>query len=194
MTPFGVALDASRDLYIADESSSFPISDYHIRMVTSGGTISTVAGNGNVSYSGDGQTATGAQFNNPSDVATDAAGNLYIADSFNNVVRAVNTQSTTVTLLGVTIPPGDVATVAGNESLHNCSILTNECFGGDGGPATSAELDLPEGVALDGAGNLYIADAGNARVREVNLNGIISTVAGNGDDRRPERPGHRHCA
>jgi len=176
--PFGVALDGSRDLYIADENNSQGISDYRIRMVTSGGTISTVAGNGNADYSGDGQTATGAQLSFPSDVTVDAAGNLYIADSFNNVVRAVNTQSTTITLLGVTIPPGDIATVAGNESLHNCSITTNQCFGGDGGPATSAELNLPEGVALDGAGNLYIADSGNARVREVNLSGTISTVAG----------------
>ena len=115
-------------------------------MVTSGGTISTVAGNGNASYSGDLQTATGAQFNDPSDVAVDAAGNLYIADSVNNVIRAVNTQSGTITVLGITIPPGDTATVAGNESLHStCTSATIFCFGGDGGPATSALLNLPEG-------------------------------------------------
>ena len=185
--PYGIALDASRDLYIADQNNSQGVSDYRIRKVTAG-TISTVAGNGNAGFSGDGQIATGAQLNNPSDVATDAAGNLYIADSFNNVVRVVNTQSSTITVLGVTIPAGDVATVAGNESLHNCSFTTNQCFGGDGGPATSAELNLPEGVAVDGAGNLYIADSGNARVREVNLNGIISTLAGSdliGDQNGP---------
>jgi sugar lactone lactonase YvrE len=176
-SPYGVALNSSGDLYIADLSSSFNTPDYRIRVVHDG-TINSVAGNGYAAYSGDGQIATGAEFTDPADVAVDAAGNLYIVDSFNNLIRAVNMQPNTITLLGITIPSGSIATVAGNINLHNCSTTTTECFGGDGGPATSAELNLPNGVALDSSGNLYIADSGNYRVRKVDASGTITTVVG----------------
>jgi sugar lactone lactonase YvrE len=120
--------------------------------------ISTVAGNGNPGYSGDGGPAASAMLNYPTGVAVDAAGNLFIADEANNRVRKVN-------------PGGVISTVAGNGT---------QGYSGDGGPATSAELYYPYGVAVDTAGNLFIADEGNNRIRMVTPGGVISTVAGNG--------------
>src|SRR6266581_2875799 len=120
--------------------------------------ISTVAGNGRVGFSGDGGPATGTTLASPSGVAVDAAGNLYIADHGHNRIRKVNTD-------------GIITTVAGNGTFG---------FSGDGGLATSANLWGPTGVAVDAAGNLYIADYGNNRIRRVNTDGIITTVAGNG--------------
>jgi trimeric autotransporter adhesin len=162
--PVGVALDASGNLYIADAGNGL------IRKVAaSTGVITTVAGNiagGNVGFSGDGGPAVKAQLNKPFGVAADASGNLYIADSGNNVIRKVSAST------------GIITTVAGNGS----NAGTNPGgFSGDNGPATSAELSDPEGVALDASGNLYIADATNWRVRKVDAStGVITTVAGNG--------------
>ena len=103
-------------------------------------------------YAGDGGTATGsAELNSPEDVALDGAGNLYIADAQNNVIRKVDRN-------------GKISTVAGNNEL-------DRGFSGDGGPATSAALAYPDGIALDSAGNLYIADTGNNRIRKVDLAG-----------------------
>ncbi len=118
--------------------------------------ITTVVGTGVAGYSGDGGQATAALLNNPTNVVSDAAGNLYIADWSNNVVRKVN-------------PLGIISTYAGNASAG---------FSGDGGPATAAQLFQPEGVALDASGNLYIADRVNNVIRMVNSAGIISTIAG----------------
>ena len=123
-------MDAAGNLYIADSGNN------SIRKVAPNGTITTVAGNGTQGYSGDGGPATSAELNYPYGVAVDAAGNLYIADTSNYRVRKVT-------------PDGTITTVAGNGT---------EGYSGDGGPATSAGLGMPQGVAVDAAGNLYIAD------------------------------------
>ena len=121
------------------------------------GIISTVAGNGTAGFGGDGGQAAsaGTELRVPYGVALDSAGILYIADLANNRIRVVNTQTSPITVAGVNIPAGYIATVAGNGTGCAGNI---PC--GDGGPATSAELDNPSGVALDSAGNLYIADSG----------------------------------
>ena len=147
--PFGVAVDAAGNLYIADSA------DNRIRKV-SNGIITTVAGNGTFGFSGDNGAATAAQLSNPVGVAVDSAGNLYIADTANNRIRKVSN--------------GVITTVAGNGFAG---------FSGDNGNATTAQLNLPSGLAVDAAGNLYIGDRANQRVRKVS-NGVITTVAGNG--------------
>ena len=150
--PYGVALDASGNLYIADTSNE------RIRKVTPGGTISTVAGNGNCCYAGDSGPATSARLNSPHSVAIDGSGNLYIADTSNNRIRKVT-------------PGGTITTSAGNGFC---------CYSGDNGLATNANLNSPWGVAADSSGNVYIADTSNNRIRKVDTNGTITTVAGNG--------------
>ena len=159
--PTGVAVDSSGNVYIADNGN------YRIREVTvSNGEINTVAGNGTYctgggAACGDGGPATSAGLSYVYSLAVDGYGNVYIADRDNNVIRA----------FGV---GGNINTVAGNGTY---------CYGacGDGGPATSAELNGPQGVAVDSPGNIFIADLGNARIREVTVsNGYINTVAGNG--------------
>jgi trimeric autotransporter adhesin len=149
--PSGIALDSSGNLYIADALN------LRVRKI-SGTNISTVAGNGVMSYSGDGGAATAAQMNSPQAVAVDPSGNIYVADTANNVVRRVTTD-------------GIIRPSAGHGSAG---------FGGDGNAATSAQLNGPRGLAVDSAGNVYIADTKNARVRMVAPSGTISTVAGNG--------------
>ncbi|MDU0458509.1 MAG: hypothetical protein RW306_07200 [Geobacteraceae bacterium] len=152
--PMGVTVDSAGNLFIADRSNN------RIRKVASvSGVITTVAGNGTAGFSGDNGVATSASINNPYGVTIDSGGNLYIADqSFR--LRKVAAES------------GIISTVAGN------GIAT---FVGDGGAATSASLTYLRGVTVDSAGNLYIADAGNYRIRKVAAdNGIITTVAGNG--------------
>jgi sugar lactone lactonase YvrE len=151
-SPFGVAIDLVGNLYIADPNND------RIRKVTAAGVINTVAGNGIFGFSGDGGPATSARLGSPPGVAVDSEGNLYIADQFNHCIRKVT-------------PAAVISTVVGNGSAG---------FSGDGGPATSAKLNAPSGVAVDSAGNLYIADRGNYRVRRVMASGVISTVAGNG--------------
>ena len=150
--PGGATVDAAGNLYIADPGS------HRVRKVDRVGRISTVAGNGTLGYSGDGGPATAAELAFPSDVAVDAAGNLYITDDGNARVRRVDLA-------------GTITTIAGNGTRG---------YSGDGGPATAAQLSRPRGVTLDSAGNLYIADDGNARVRRVDLAGTITTIAGNG--------------
>ena len=151
-SPVSVALDGAGNLFIADFSNS------RIRKVDTSGIITTVAGNGISGFSGDGGPATSASLTNPTGVALDGTGNLFIADEGNFRIRKVDTS-------------GIITTVAGNGSSG---------FSGDGGPATSASLTNPFGVALDGTGNLFFADAGNNRIRKVDTSGIISTVAGDG--------------
>ena len=150
--PSGVALDAFGNLYIADMSNNC------IRMVGANGIISTVAGTNSAGYSGDGGAAVNASLWMPVGVAVDCLGNLYIADEYNNRIRAVNTS-------------GIITTVAGNGALG---------YSGDGGAAAGASLTLPAGVAVDATGNLYIIDGYNSRIREVSTSGIITTIAGMG--------------
>jgi sugar lactone lactonase YvrE len=153
--PFGVAVDASGNIYIADTSN------YRIRLVTrSTGIITTVAGDGSFGYKGDGGPATSAGLYYSYGVTVDASGNIYIADTSNNRVRLV-TRST-----------GIITTVAGDGTAG---------YKGDGGQATSASLFNPWDIAVDASGNIYISDAGNHRVRLVTRSsGIITTVAGDG--------------
>jgi uncharacterized protein (TIGR03437 family) len=148
-SPAGVATDSSGHIYIADTGNS------RVRRIDPGGNIFTFAGNGNASYFGDGLSARVASVNQPEGVAADSAGAVYIADTLDNTVRKVNSDGTITTVAGYGTP----------------------AFSGDGGPATKAALDHPRGVALDSKGNLYIADTGNNRVRKVDLQGNISTVA-----------------
>lgn len=131
------------------------------------GIITTIAGTGTSSYTGDGGPAIAASMYQPEGIALDNAGNVYFSDSINNVVRKIDAAS------------GVITTVAGNAAA-NPSIGVGG-FSGDGGPATSAQLYRPNGVSFDSAGNLYIADGANIRVRRVDAaTGIITTVAGNG--------------
>jgi uncharacterized protein (TIGR03437 family) len=153
--PDGVAVDSSGNFYIVDADNG------RIRRV-SNGVIATVAGNGASSYSGDNGPATSAQFDTPTGVAVDSAGNLYIADMNNNRIRKISS--------------GMVATIAGSGSTGRNS----GGFSGDNGPATSALLRRPTGVAVDAAGNLYIADRDNGCIRGVS-NGVITTVVGASD-------------
>jgi sugar lactone lactonase YvrE len=151
--PSAVAVDSSGNVYIADTYN------LRIRKVTaSTGIITTVAGNGGGGYSGDGGPATSATIYYPGGVAVDTSGNIYIADTDNYVIRKVNTS-------------GTITTVAG-DNLYG--------YSGDNGPATSAELAEPESVAVDGSGNIYIADTNNYRIRKVTSGGTISTIVGNG--------------
>ena len=139
--PNGVAVDSAGDLFIADTDNNA------VReVVKATGDIITVAGNGTAGYSGDDGPATAAELDNPIGVAVDSAGDLFIADSGNNVVREVVKAT------------GDIITVAGNGTAG---------YSGDNGPATAAELDGPGRVAVDSAGDLFIADTGNNVVREV---------------------------
>lgn len=149
--PAGVALDSSGNIYFADPGNN------EIRMITTGGTINTIAGFGNAGFAGDGGLARNARLNNPIGVAVDRAGNVYISDSGNNRIRKVSN--------------GIITTIAGIASSGRA---------GDGGPASAAQLNNPRGIAVDAAGNLYIADSFSSRVRVITTNGIISTIAGNG--------------
>jgi len=152
LAPGALVVDAAGNIYISDPSNQ------HIRKINTAGIITTVAGNGTAGYSGDGAAATAAELNNPTGITVDATGNIFVADYNNNCVRKISAS-------------GIITTVAGNGTLG---------FSGDGGYATAAELKNPEGVRFDAAGNLYIADEGNERIRKVTTGGIISTVAGTG--------------
>ena len=150
--PEGLAADAAGNVYVAEHDAN------RIRKISADGAISTFAGTGAAGYSGDGGPATGAQFRGPTGLGIDSAGNLYVADTGNSVIRKIS-------------PGGLINTIAGS---------TEAGYGGDGGPATLADLNGPEGVAADAAGNLYIADTFNHRIRKVGLDGIMTTFAGNG--------------
>ena len=208
--PERVAVDASGNLFIADSQNN-----NRIRKVSPNGIITTVAGNGRNDFCGDGGLATAACLNQPGGIAVDASGNLFIADSYNGRVRKVSPSGFITTVAGGGMPsddlgdggpatsaslsPADVAVDAfGNVFIADYitsrirkvspnGIITTVAgngdygFSGDGGPAASASLYFPTGVAVDASGNLFIADIYNSRIRKVSPNGVITTVAGNGD-------------
>jgi sugar lactone lactonase YvrE len=151
--PSAVIADSAGNIYIADSHNNV------IREVSTSGVISTYAGNLTAGFSGDGGSATAAELHLPYRIAFDTHWNMYIADSHNNCIRKVDA--------GTHI----ISTVAGNGTAS---------YGGDGGPATSAQINEPFGVCVDASGNIYIADTYNNRIRKVNTSGIISTIAGNG--------------
>jgi trimeric autotransporter adhesin len=150
--PFYIALDGSGNLFIADQFNN------RIRKLATDGTITTVAGTGTASFSGDGAAATSAAIHDPCGIVLDSSGNIYFSDTFNAVVRKITTS-------------GIISTIAGTGTPSST---------GDGGAATSATLNRPIGLALDSAGRLYIADTASSNIRMVAADGIISTVAGTG--------------
>jgi sugar lactone lactonase YvrE len=150
--PAGLTLDAQNHLTIADTGS------HRVRQVGADGRLTTIAGDSSPGRTGDGGPATRAQLTSPAGLLFDASGNLYIADVAEHVVRKVDRS-------------GTITTVAGTGTAG---------FSGDGQLATQAQLNQPRGLAMDTAGNLFIADSANHRVRKVDAQGMISTVAGNG--------------
>ena len=152
-TPDALVMDSSGNLYIADSANA------RVRKVSPDGIITTVAGNGTTGSSGDGGPAQLAKINYPRGIAVDSAGNLFLADANESRVRKVSTD-------------GIITTVAGDGTLN---------YSGDGRLAANAQINSPWGVATDSKGNLFIADTGNNRIRKVDADGAISTIAGNGD-------------
>lgn len=151
-SPYGVAVDAAGNIYFSDTQNNM------IRKVTTAGTISRIAGTGVQGYGGDGGKAVDALLNQPVGIAVDAAGNVFVADSQNNRIRRIGTD-------------GLIATVMGTGQPN---------FSGDSGPGDQGAVFYPEGVALDSAGNLYVADTFNHRIRKLSTAGIMTTVVGNG--------------
>ncbi len=194
--PWGLTLDARRNLYIADSVNA------RVRMVSPAGIITTVAGNGVPGASGDGGPAVNAQLVSPQSVAADDAGNLYVGDRGSRLaIRKVSPSGVISTVSGVYIPnvSGLAVDAAGNlyaSDYSNSLVFKRSVAGavtifgatpandypcgcdGDGGPATGAQFLNPGGLAVDGAGNLYIADEGHHRIRMVSTSGTITSVAG----------------
>jgi cysteine-rich repeat protein len=150
--PLGIALDAAGRVFIADTRN------HRVRRVDVDGTISTIAGTGIGGFSGDGGPATNAALQQPNDVAVDRAGRVFVTDHLNNVVRRIDLD-------------GTIGSIAGRAVFG---------FGGDGGPATSAMLAFPRGIAVDTMGRLFVADVYNQRVRRIDIDGTIGTIAGTG--------------
>ena len=149
--PKGLVFDGSGNLYVAAAS------DGRVYKIDPSGNRTTITGNGYYEFGGDGGPATAAALYAPTAVAIDAAGKIFIADAANNRIRMINTA-------------GIITTIAGNGTAG---------FSGDGGPAVSAELNNPTGVAVDHAGNVYIADYSNNKIRMIDPTGTITTFAGN---------------
>ncbi|MFE9455541.1 RICIN domain-containing protein [Streptomyces californicus] len=150
--PYSPVMDSVGTLYFSDRDN------HRIRKIATDGKISTVAGTGTAGFKGDNGPAVSAQLKTPRGMTMDSAGNLYVADSENHRIRKITSD-------------GKISTVAGTGTAG---------FGGDGGPSTAAQLNLPYGVTVDSTGVLYVADGGNHRVRKITMDGKISTVAGTG--------------
>jgi sugar lactone lactonase YvrE len=146
--PRGVAVDSAGNVYVADDGN------HRIRKITPGGTVSTLAGSGTAGYAEG--TGTNAQFNNPRGIAVDSAGNVYVGDQMNHRIRKIT-------------PGGTVSTLAGTGTYGNVD-----------GPGTSAKFNRPYGVAVDSAGNVYVAGNINQRIRKITPDGTVSTLAGSG--------------
>ena len=208
--PTSVAIDSFGNLYIADTDNC------RIRRVSTTGIITTVVGNGTFGYAGDGGQAAAAEIHYPRGLTFDTHGNLYFADSYNHVIRKVDTAGIITTIAGMSTvwgapygegglatnaalnyPTGVAVDVIGNVYIIDMGqnrihkVDTNgiinffagngvNLYSGDGGPADSAGIQNPNGIAFDASGNLYIADTQNHRVRVINTSGIINTFAGNG--------------
>jgi sugar lactone lactonase YvrE len=150
--PTFLLVDGMDNILFADTDN------HRVRKISPSGIITTIAGTGSSGYNGDGILATDAKLDSPVGIAVDATGNVYIADNYNSRIRKVN-------------GAGIISTIAGKETYG---------FSGDNGSATAAELDYPHGIAIDGIGNIYIADFNNDCIRKINTAGIISTIAGHG--------------
>ena len=150
--PAGLAFDPAGNLYVADRNN------HRIRKIDTNGIITTIAGNGIPDYSSDGIKATESSLNFPSDVAIDKSGQIYISDRSNNRIRKVDTNGIITTYAGMGVAS----------------------YGGDFGPADEAFLKFPFGLSFDNKGNLFVADRGNNRVRKIDPEGTIYTVAGTG--------------
>ncbi len=199
--PSGLALDRSGNLFVADGPGQ------RVRRIDPGGIITTVAGNGFQRYSGDGGLATAASLDSPLGLVFDSTGALYVGDRGNSVVRRIDQNGIISSLDSSTLQapawrPGYLAfDSAGNLYVSDragfgggCRIVrvsqarvlsivagTGMCgYKGDGGPAIAAELNDPNGLAFDSAGNLYVSDSNNQRIRRIGRNGVITTVAGTG--------------
>jgi sugar lactone lactonase YvrE len=155
LNPTDVVADNNRNIYLNDGGTTFSI-----RKVDANGVITRFAGNNTSGFSGDGGQAASAQLNYPQGLAIDNIGNLYISDMGNRVIRKVNTSGVISTIAGI---PGSFG------------------YSGDGGPATSAQLGAPSGIAVDAAGNIYFSDPGKHVIRKINTSGIITTIAGTGN-------------
>ncbi|HLK30636.1 MAG TPA: NHL repeat-containing protein [Puia sp.] len=205
--PYGVAIDASGKVYVGDENNAL------IREITSAGLVSTLAGSTDGYADG---TGSGAKFFGPDGVVLDAAGNLYVADYTNNRIRKVSPAGVVTTLAGGTqgyadgtgtaaqffSPTGIAIDGSGNlyvadtynhriRKITPAGVVSTLAGSGATGPgngayadgaALSAQFSGPQGVAVDGSGNVYVADNGNNVIREISKGGIVSTVAGSGDD------------
>jgi serine/threonine-protein kinase len=203
--PVGIAFDAAGTLYFADRDN------HAVRRIGTDGSITTVAGTGEPGFSGDGGPATAAQLERPQDVAVASDGTLYITDAVNNRIRRVTPDGVISTVAGTGEPrfsgDGGPATEAGvanpveivialdgsvvfssddNHAVRRIGVdgIITTIAGdgapgdrGDGGPAAAARLQFPSGLLFDAAGNLYIADSGNRRIRVVSVDGVISTFA-----------------
>src|SRR5579864_1312162 len=204
--PYGIAFDSMGNLFFSDHFS------HRVRRIDTNGIITTVAGNGQKGFGGDNGPALGASLNFPAGIRFDAAGNLYIADNFNDRIRKLDTKGTITTFAGggtaiqdnvpatqtllsnpvaldfdsagnlyileqngarvrKVAPDGTITTVAGTGVAG---------FSGDGGPAIKAQFNGPLALKVDAAANIYIGDANNGRVRRFTPGGNITTVAGNG--------------
>jgi streptogramin lyase len=194
--PQSAAFDKSGNMYIAEYTGN------RVRRVSTTGTITTFAGNGTSGYSGDGGRATSAQLYLPQDAIADAAGNVFISDQWNNVIRKVDTLGNISTFSADLQFGGGLAFMAfdplGNlyvTDVGACMVWKLDANGnatgvagvpfvcgynGDNIAATNAQLNAPFGIAFDPAGNLYIGDSGNNRVRKVSTTGVITTFAGDG--------------
>ena len=158
--PLGLAVDGAGTLYVADSRNNV------IRRIDRSGAITTVVGTGKSGYGGDGGPATAAQLYAPYDLAIARDGTLYVADTYNHRIRKLDTT-------------GRISTIAGTGTAG---------FTGDGGPGTTAQLNEPRGLWLDGGGQLYIADSANNRIRLLSASGTITTIAGDGGTRQLQHP------